>query len=161
KELKEKLETSDNPMVMVVKAQLKSLEVQGSDNQQKFEVTKELIRECGLRGYTRDATKTMLRFFEWVIRLPKSFDNRLNVIFKQLEEEKKMEFLAAYERVALKKGKKEGKKEGKREGMKEGKEKEKQEIARNMAKMKFDLDTIKKITGLDKNKLNEIIASVN
>ncbi|MGE5342167.1 MAG: hypothetical protein ACM3SY_11890, partial [Candidatus Omnitrophota bacterium] len=34
KELKEKLETSDNPMVMVVKAQLKSLEVQGSDNQQ-------------------------------------------------------------------------------------------------------------------------------
>ncbi|MGE5340914.1 MAG: hypothetical protein ACM3SY_05465, partial [Candidatus Omnitrophota bacterium] len=153
KELKEKLETSDNPMVMVVKAQLKSLEVQGSDNQQKFEVTKELMRECSLRGYTREATKTMLRFFEWVIRLPESYDNRLNIICKKLEEEAKMEFLAAYERVAMKKGK--------REGKKEGKEEEKQEIARNMAKMKFDFDTIKKLTGLDKKKLNEIMASVN
>jgi len=56
KDLREKLETAKNPMSMVVKAQLKSHEVKLADNDKKFEVTKELIRQCYKHGYSEDDT---------------------------------------------------------------------------------------------------------
>jgi len=53
KELREKLETSTNPMALVVKAQLKSLELNKADDNTKFNVAKELIRECYKQGYSK------------------------------------------------------------------------------------------------------------
>ena len=72
-ELQKKLETTKNPMAMIVKAQLKSHEVKGSDNDKKFEVTKELIRQCYKNGYNDKETKIIMHFFDWVIRLPEPF----------------------------------------------------------------------------------------
>ena len=74
-----KLETTKNPMAMIVKAQLKSHEVKGSDNDKKFEVTKELIRQCYKNGYSEKETKIILHFFDWVIRLPGPFKNRIKI----------------------------------------------------------------------------------
>jgi hypothetical protein len=106
KELIEKLETSKNPMVMVVKAQLKSHEVKHADNDTKFEVTKELIRQCYKNGYSREDTHLMLTFFERVIRLPDAFEDRITKVIKQAEEEFKMEYIPTWERDAHKTGEK-------------------------------------------------------
>ena len=59
KEFIEKLETSNNPMALVVKAQLKSLEVNKADDNTKFNAAKELMRECYKQGYLKR------RFTRW------------------------------------------------------------------------------------------------
>jgi hypothetical protein len=97
-ELKRKLETSTNPMRMVVKAQLKSHEVKGSDDEKKFEATKELIRQCYKSGYTRDTIHLIMRFFDRVIRLPEAYGNRIKEIINKEEEVNKMEYVPVWER---------------------------------------------------------------
>jgi len=69
KELRDKLESTTNPMSMIVKAQLKSHEVKQADNDTKFEVTKELIRQCYKHGYSKEDTKLVMNFFDWVIAI--------------------------------------------------------------------------------------------
>ena len=96
-ELKEKLERSTNPMSMIVRAQLKSLEVKKAGNERKFEVTKELVRECYRLGYSKDDTRTIMHFFAWAIRLPVSLKNRIRNEIKKLEEELKMEYIPLWE----------------------------------------------------------------
>ncbi len=93
KELREKLETSTNPMSMVVKAQLKSHEVKDSDSERRFEVTKELIRQCYTHGYSEADTRLIMRFFAMVIRLPETFKARIKKVIKKAEEDFKMEYV--------------------------------------------------------------------
>ena len=78
---------------MVVKAQLKSHEVKKADDNTKFEVTKELIRQCYKHGYSREETKIILNFFDWVIRLPETLKERIKQEIKKVEEEYKMEYV--------------------------------------------------------------------
>ena len=111
KELKDKLETAANPMAMIVKAQLKSHEVKKADNDTKFEVTKELIRQCYQHGYSKKDTHLVMNFFDWVIRLPESYKGRLKEVIRKIEEEFKMEYIPLWERDARKEGEKRGKKE--------------------------------------------------
>jgi len=108
KELREKVETSGNPMSLVVKAQLKSHEVKKADDNTKFEVTKELIRQCYKHGYTREITKIILNFFDWVIRLPDALKERIKEEIKKVEEEYKMEYIPIWERDAEKRGEERG-----------------------------------------------------
>ncbi|MGE5343871.1 MAG: DUF4351 domain-containing protein, partial [Candidatus Omnitrophota bacterium] len=100
----------------------------------------------------------------WVNRLPEAYNKRINAVYKEIEEETKMEFLTSFERVAMRKGKKEGidigKKEGKKEGKEEGKEEGKKETAQNMLKKGFDMETIIELTGLDKDKIDELMSIV-
>jgi len=155
KELREKLETSTNPMAMVVKAQLKSFEVKKADEDTKFEVTKELIRQCYKHGYSRDEINTLAKFIEWIIRLSKASEKRLKEEIKRIEEEFKMPYLASWERSA----KREGIKEGKEVGIKEGINEEKIRAARMMIKKGFDLDTIMDITGLDRKEIERLTST--
>lgn len=111
KELRDKLETTTNPMAMIVKAQLKSHEVKKADNDTKFEVTKELIRQCYQHGYSKKDTHLVMNFFDWVIRLPESYKERLKEIIRKIEEEFKMEYIPLWERDARKEGEKKAKKE--------------------------------------------------
>ncbi len=48
---RKKLKSSKNPMAMVVRAQLKCHEIKGSDNNKKFAVKCELLRECRKANY--------------------------------------------------------------------------------------------------------------
>ena len=58
-------------------------------------------------------------------------------------------------------GKKEGRKEGKIEGKKEGELKEKIKIVTNMLKEKFNIETIQKITGINKEEIEKIAQNNN
>jgi len=144
KELREKLETSTNPMSMIVKAQLKSHEVKQADNNKRFEVTKELIRQCYKYGYSKDETHIVLNFFDWVIRLPKTFKDQIKNVIKQAEEEYKMEYVPIWERDAEKRGEK------------RGMEKKAKETAKNLLMMRIDIDKISKATGLKKEEIEKL-----
>lgn len=148
KELIEKLNTSGNPMVMVVTAQLKSLEVKQADDTRKFEVTKELIRQCYKHGYSREDTHVILHFFGWSIRMPEAYKDRIKEVIVKAEEEYKMEYVPIWERDILDKGVQQGVKEGLRE--------EKIRTAKTMIEKGFDVDTIIDITGLSRKKLEKL-----
>jgi len=145
KELKEKLETSTNPMALVIKAQLKSLEVNKADDNIKFNVAKELIRECYKQGYSKKAVHTLVKFIEWVIRLSKTLEKRLKEEIKKIEEEFKMPYLASWERTA------------KREGKIEGKKEEKLETAKRMLLNDFSVEQVITATGLTEKEIKELL----
>ncbi len=163
-----KLETTGNPMSMIVKAQLKSHEVKGSDNDKKFEVTKELIRQCYKNGYSEKETRIILHFFDWVIRLPEPFKNKIKQAIKQAEEDYKMEYVPIWLRDEREEGIKIGEERGEKKGVeigievgekrgeKKGEKKGKIETAINLLKMGIDIDTIVKATGLSTEEIEKL-----
>ncbi|MCP5103548.1 MAG: hypothetical protein GY950_09225 [bacterium] len=159
KEMIKALETTDNPMAIVVKAQLKSLEVKKAAEDTKFEVTKELIRLSYRQGYTKDDVNVLVKFIEWVIRLSKGFEKRLKEEIKKIEEEYKMPYLASWERDAIKKGMKQGVEKGVKQGVKQGMNKEKERTAKEMLKEGIALDTVVKITGLDRKQVEKFLTT--
>lgn len=156
-ELKEKMETSDNPMSLVVKAQLKSHEVKKADDNTKFEVTKELIRQCYKHGYSRGKTKIILNFFDWVIRLPDAYKERIKEEIKKVEEEYKMEYVPIWLRDEREEGIKIGEEKGKQEGMEE----KAKETAKRMIEKGFEVDIIMEITGLKKEEVEKLATIVH
>ena len=67
-------------------------------------------------GYGREDVLQLLRFIDWLIRLPKALELELRNELIALEEETKMAYVMSIERLALEKGREEGRKEGREEG---------------------------------------------
>jgi len=151
-EMKKKLDASTNPMRMIVLAQLKSHQVKNAPNQEKFEVTKELIRLCYQFGYTRETIRYILRFFELVIRLPEMYNDLRKKVLYKIEEDKKMEYVLSFERSAERRGMRKGKIKGLEQGLEQGLEKGKiensKEIAKSMLEDGFEINTVVKYTKL-------------
>jgi hypothetical protein len=141
---------------MIVRAQLKSLEVKKADANTKFEVTKELIRECYRQGYSREDTRIIMHFFGWAIRLPASLKNRIRNEIKKVEEESKMEYIPLWERDSHEEGVKIGVKEGKREGKKEGLKEGKIAMAKVLKENGVDISLIAKSSGLSKEEIERL-----
>jgi hypothetical protein len=152
-ELKRELETSTNPMAMVVRAQLKSYEIKKGDDDQRYAAKKELIRECYESGYGKKERRTLLRFLDWIIRLPDSLHKKLSNEIIKIEEEKKMPYVTSWERIAKREGKRQGKREGKREGIREGK----LDTARRMLNQDYSLEDIEKCTGLTIDEIKSLM----
>ncbi len=152
KELREKLETSTNPMAMVVKVQLKNYEVKRSDSSKKFDIKRELIRECYKCGYTKKQIRTLLKFIDWILRLPENLEKQLSEEIIRLEEESKMSYVTSWERIA----RKEGIKEGVKEGVKEGERKGKLETARELIKRGVDINIIIEATGFPREEIEKL-----
>jgi len=100
-ELKEKLETSANPMAMVVKAQLNSYGIKRAAEDRRAVVKLELIRLCSKQGYSRERKEALLKFIDWLILLSDEFNEKIK---DQLEEDKIMPYITSWERIAEKKG---------------------------------------------------------
>ena len=115
-----------------------------------------MIRECYKQGYSRAELLTLMKFIEWVIRLPKDLETQLKEEITGIEEEFNMPYLASFERAAMAQGKKEGKLEGIQEGMQKGKLEKAFEAAKKMLKKGFDFDTIIEITGLDRKQIEKL-----
>lgn len=158
KGLTKKLETSTNPMAMVVNAQLKSLEVKRSDNETKFEVTKELMRQCSRSGYSKEIIRIMFSFFEWVIRLPLSYKERILVAIKEVEEESKMEYVPMWARDIRSEGILEGRLEGRLEGKLEGRKEEAKEAAQRMFDDGLAIEIISRYLGISVEEIKQLTA---
>jgi hypothetical protein len=157
KELKEKLETSTNPMTMVVKAQLKSYELKKADDKKKSTVKWEFIRQCYEKGYAKEQIDILLKFIDWIIQLPEDLNRQLSEKISKIEEVHKMPYVTSWERIAKKDGEKIGKKIGEKIGEKKGK----LETARELIKNGVDINIIARATGFPKEEIKKLAATVH
>ncbi len=164
-EYRQKLETSSNPMAMIARAQLKSLEVKGADSEKRFEVTKQLIRQCAEHGYSKEKIRSIMQFFGWAIRLPDRFRERINHEILKIQKETKMEYIPLWERdsheegirIGEKRGEKRGRQKGRQEGRQEGRKAEKIETAKKMLNKNLPLETISECTGLSEEEIKALM----
>jgi predicted transposase/invertase (TIGR01784 family) len=163
KELREKAESSINPMSMVVKAQLKNYELKRADDKKKSTVKWELIRQCYEKGYTRRQIKALLKFIDWIIRLPEGLNKQLSEKITKLEEDYKMPYVTSWERIAeergVERGVKIGEERGVERGVKIGEEKGKVETARKLIQRGIDIEIIAEATGFSKEEIEKFAAT--
>ncbi|MCP4215357.1 MAG: hypothetical protein GY765_11915 [bacterium] len=145
KTLIKKLETSKNPMSMIVRAQLKSHEVKRAGNNRKFEATKELIRQCYGYGYQQEKTRIILDFFDLVIRLPKSFEQKINREILKVEEGFNMDYTPTWLR------------ENEQKGIEKGIEKGKTAIIRSLLDNGMPIEKIAMHTGMTEVELRKLL----
>jgi hypothetical protein len=153
KELQKKLEITSNPMAMVVKAQLKSLEAKKRNENEKYSIKWELIKQFYKNGYDKEAIRSLFHFIDLVIRLPDYLEKKLSEEIIRIEEEYKMPYVTSWERIA----KKEGKKEGIQEGIQKGIQKGKFETAQEMLSDGLPIERIRKYTGLTEKEIKALM----
>jgi len=149
KEHRERLEKATGPMALIIKAQIKSIELKKAGEDTRYEAVKELIRECYRAGYSSDDIYPVMKFIEWVIRISKENEKRLKEEIVKIEEVYNMPYLASWERSA------------KRKGKFEGMELKAKETARNLLEMSIDIDKIAKATGLKKEEVQKLASAFN
>jgi predicted transposase/invertase (TIGR01784 family) len=142
-------------MGIVVKAVLKSHEAKRTSDEEKSIIKWDLIKQCYRKGYTKNQIEMLLKFIDWVIRLPDAYQRELSIKIAKLEEEQKMNYVTSWERLAEQKGKRKGKQEGKHVG----KQEEKFEIAQRMLKDNLSLESIAKYTGLSESEIKNLMKS--
>jgi hypothetical protein len=157
KELRERLENTKNPMAILVRALLKSYEAKKVDNEKKYNIKFELIRQCYALGYSKDKTRSFLNFVDYLIHLPEYLEKRLSEEIIKIEEENKMPYVASWERIA----KKEGERIGEKRGEKRGEIKGKLETARELVKNGVDIDIIARATGFSMEEIEKLAESIH
>ncbi len=160
KKLRKKLETSANPMAMVVKSQLKRYELKKTGAEKKSTVKWDLIRQCYERGYTKKEILVLLKFIDWLILLPEGLDKQLSKKIAKFEEDYKMPYVTSWERIAkdegVKIGEKRGVKIGKDEGVKIGEKRGKLDAAREFLRNGVDIDIVVKSTGHSRKEIEKL-----
>ena len=120
------LAANRNPFAVVVLAHLARIEKR--DTRDKYRAKLRLVRLLFERGHTRKQIRALLRFLDWILRLPETLERRILSTRHTLEHGRPMPFLSNLERWCMQKGlrrglrrgRKEGKEEGKQEGLAEG-----------------------------------------
>lgn len=148
-ESKKKLETSTNPMALVVKAQLKSPDARRGDDARKYNIKFELIRELYRQGYDKKGIRSFFDFIDLIIRLPDDLEEKLFDEITKIEEDHKMPHVTTWERTAEERGIKIGKKE------------KMIEIAKKLIKNGIDMTIIAKSTGISRKELEKIVTDAH
>ncbi len=138
------LEKSRNPFAMVVLAQLKLLEIQGKP-ERKYAAKRDLMLLLLRAGYQKTSIRSLLRFLDWVIRLPKEAEEQLTYEVEKKTKGKAMPYITSWERRGLERGlergqkigEERGQKIGEERGQKIGKEKGQKEMLLQLLKWKF------------------------
>ncbi|MEH2294751.1 DUF4351 domain-containing protein [Nostoc sp.] len=100
------LEKSDNPFAMVVMAHLKTQQTTkhlGERKTWKFS----LIRRLYEQGLQERDIRSLYRFIDWVMILPKGLEAEFWQEFKQFEQERTMSYITTGERIGYEKGQQE------------------------------------------------------
>ena len=97
------LEASPNPFAVITQAHLQAQDTADSDTA-RYRAKLALIRSLYRRGYQRTDILELLRFIDWVLTLPPGLEDQLWTEIQSFEEEKRMHYLASFERVAQQKG---------------------------------------------------------
>ena len=99
----DKLEKSKNPFAVVVMAHLKTQDTRSNYEERKawkFYLSRRLYE----RGYKRGDIIQLLRFIDWIMRLPKDLENGFWQDIHRYEEEKNMPYIMSIEQSAIKRG---------------------------------------------------------
>jgi len=136
-------------MAMVVSAQLKSYDLKKAENEKKSSVKWELIRQCYERRYPKEEIRVLLKFIDWIIRLPEGLNKQLSKKIAILEEEYKMPYVTSWERTA------------KKEGVYVGMKKKAKETAKKMLDDGLSIESISKYTGLPIEEIKKLMTVSN
>ncbi len=109
------LEASTNPFAVVTQAHLRAQETAGAE-ETRYQAKLGLMRSLYRRGYARQDILELFRFIDWVLALPAGLEDQLWTEIEQLNEEKRMHYLASFERKAQEKGMEKGMEKGRAEG---------------------------------------------
>jgi predicted transposase/invertase (TIGR01784 family) len=112
-----------------------------ADNKKKSTVKWELIRQCYEKSYSKEDIRVLLKFIDWLIRLPEGLNKQLSEKIEKLEEDYKMPYVTSWERIAKKEGKKE----------------EKLETAKRMLLNNFPVEQVVTITGLTEKEVKALM----
>jgi len=88
------------------------------------------------KGYTKRRVRAVLKFIDWIIRLPGELAEKLDVDVKSIEEGEKMAYVTSFEKIAMEKAHKED--------------------AQRMLEMGADISFISKATGLSVEQIQEL-----
>jgi len=155
-ELKEKVENSDNPMAMVIRAQLKSYEAKKRRGKGRYDIKSELFKECLKAKYPSKQIRALMRFIDWLIRLPEGLEKKLFQEISKLEEGHKMAYVTTWERMGIKKGVE--------IGVEKGVEKEKKktrEMLKKLLQNGVSPDLLKDSSGLSMGEIKKLMPSEN
>jgi hypothetical protein len=97
------LEVHPNAFALVVLAQLKTRETrQSAVDRQAWK--RRLIRTLYERGMAKEDVRQLLRFIDWIMKLPKPLQRLVQEEIGQYTEETRMPYVTTMERIALEKG---------------------------------------------------------
>ncbi|MHB2151104.1 hypothetical protein ACX8XP_18865 [Calditrichota bacterium LG25] len=108
-----------NPFSMVTQAYLKTMEVEG-DNQQCYRWRKYFLLKLLDLGLRRETIYAVYQFIEWLMVLPEGLEDQLYHEIKELEEGKEMSLLTIAEKKGMEQGIQQGIQKGIQKGLKEG-----------------------------------------
>jgi len=116
----DKLEENQSPFAVVVMAHLKTQETRNNYDKRKawkFYLAKRLFE----RGYKRDDVVKLLKFIDWIMRLPKNLEKIFWQELNQYDKEGKyMPYVMSIERIAMERGMKKGIEQGIEKGEQQG-----------------------------------------
>ena len=94
------LEQSSNPFAVVVMAHLKAKATR-QDPQARLQWKQILAKQLYQRGYNRQDILELLRFIDWLLVLPDDLELEFEQTLKEVTEDRKMPYLATFERRAM------------------------------------------------------------
>ncbi len=118
----QELQQSTNPFAIVILAYLKTQATKKHPDdrfQWKFRLFKMLYE----KGYSKEDILELTRFIDWIMVLPEELEQRFEETVLQFEEEQRMQYVASFERIWLKRGMEQGRQKGLEQGLEKGLEK--------------------------------------
>ena len=124
-----------NPFAVVALAQLAAH--RRSSNPGRKARKREIIELLYRYRYEREDVLNLLRFIDWLIRLPRALELELRDELRALEEETNMAYVMSIERFAREEGWEEGREEGREEGLEEGEKRGEAKALLRLVQAKF------------------------
>ncbi len=157
----EQLKISGSPMAMVVRTQLESFKAKKAKPRGKFNKKLDLIRQCYMRGYRKEQIRTLLKFIDWILRLPVDLQDELKQEVYKIEEENKMAYIPTWEREARDEGIQIGTEKGLKKGHREGHREANRTNAVKMVQSGIAINLAAQITGLSALEIRQLVDDEN
>ncbi len=119
----EELSTSDNLFAVLVLAVLKAQETSGKTEQDMLERADwklRTVRSLYERRVPRAKIRRLLKFVDWIVRLPEDLGNQVFVELEKIEKVNNMAYVTSFERIGIKRGMEKGMKMGLEKGLEQG-----------------------------------------
>lgn len=110
---------NENPFALVTAAHLLTQQTR-RHAVKRYAAKWRLSRLLYERGWTRQCIIDLFLLIDWMMRVPREFEDRLWHEIVELERKRKMAYMSSIERIGMERGYKQGHKKGHKEGQKEG-----------------------------------------
>ncbi len=110
---------SSNPFALVTLAQMLETKA-GKSADNRYRVKLRLMRLLLNAGYNRNAIENLLRFIDWILKLPDGLNTKLRSELAATMPKEKLMYVTSFERIAEKRGVQYGREQGLEKGLEQG-----------------------------------------